>query len=119
MRRSFAKLAVCAVALAAMTGQASAHAMLMHASPGAGAALPAAPRTVVLDYSEELEPALSGASVRDAGGHDVTAGPSTARGTELTVALKPLAAGTYRVSWHAIAVDTHRTAGSYSFTVKP
>ena len=109
----------CAAALAALTAQASAHAMLMHASPGAGAELSAAPRMVVLDYSEGLEPALSAATVSDAAGHDVTAKPSSAKGTEMTVALKPLAAGTYRVSWHAISVDTHHTAGSYSFTIKP
>jgi methionine-rich copper-binding protein CopC len=30
-----------------------------------------------------------------------------------------LAAGKYRVDWHAVAKDTHKTQGTYSFTVKP
>jgi methionine-rich copper-binding protein CopC len=29
-------------------------------------------------------------------------------------ALKP---GSYTVTWHVLSVDTHRTEGSYSFTV--
>ncbi len=110
---------LCAMSLAATTVVACAHAMLMQASPGAGAELSTAPRMVVLDYSEGLEPVLSGATVSDAVGHDVTARPSTAAGAEMTVLLKPLAPGTYRVSWHAISVDTHHTAGVYSFTIKP
>ena len=32
---------------------------------------------------------------------------------------KPLAAGDYRVHWHAVAVDTHHTQGTFEFTVKP
>jgi methionine-rich copper-binding protein CopC len=105
-----------AAAFAALTVQASAHAMLMHASPGAGAMVKP-PKEVVLDFSEGLEPALSGVAVTDSAGHDVTAGPPAAKGTEMTVALKPLANGTYRVSWHALSVDTHRTAGSFTFMV--
>ena len=31
----------------------------------------------------------------------------------------PLAAGTYKVEWHAVSTDTHKTQGSYSFTVNP
>jgi methionine-rich copper-binding protein CopC len=33
--------------------------------------------------------------------------------------VKPLAAGTYKVIWHATDADTHKTQGSYRFTVKP
>lgn len=31
----------------------------------------------------------------------------------------PLAAGRYKVEWHAVSVDTHKSEGSYSFTVSP
>jgi methionine-rich copper-binding protein CopC len=31
---------------------------------------------------------------------------------------KPLAAGTYKMEWHAFAADTHRVEGTYSFTVR-
>jgi methionine-rich copper-binding protein CopC len=35
------------------------------------------------------------------------------------VPLKALRPGTYRVSWHAVSIDTHRTEGAFTFTVKP
>lgn len=30
---------------------------------------------------------------------------------------QPLPAGTYNVKWNAVSVDTHKSAGDYSFTV--
>ena len=30
-----------------------------------------------------------------------------------------LKAGVYVVSWHVVSVDTHKTSGSYKFTVAP
>jgi copper resistance protein C len=30
---------------------------------------------------------------------------------------QPLPAGTYQVKWNAVSVDTHKSAGDYSFTV--
>jgi methionine-rich copper-binding protein CopC len=29
----------------------------------------------------------------------------------------PLAAGTYKVEWHAVSVDTHKSEGAYRFKV--
>jgi methionine-rich copper-binding protein CopC len=100
-------------------GPASAHAMLEHASPSAGAALHESPKSVVLSYSEPLEPALSTIAVTDSQGHDVTAAKATADGTTMSVALKPLKPGDYHVRWHALSVDTHRTDGAFAFTVAP
>jgi len=37
----------------------------------------------------------------------------------LRVALKPLPAGTYKVIWRVLSVDTHRTNGSFTFRVGP
>lgn len=103
----------------ATTHCALAHAFLNHATPSAGATLAVAPKQVTLEYSEALEPSFSQALVTDAHGKDVTAAPSTADGTTMQVKLKPLAPGTYRVTWHAVSVDTHRTEGSFIFVVKP
>ena len=33
------------------------------------------------------------------------------------ISLRPLPPGTYKVNWHVLSVDTHKTEGSYSFTV--
>jgi len=77
------------------------------------------PKKVALSFSEALEPAFSSITVMDAGEHDVTAAPSSASGTKMEVALRPLRAGRYRVTWRALSVDTHRTQGAFSFTVAP
>ena len=96
-----------------------AHAFLNHADPGAGASLAQSPKDIALTFTEKLEPTFSGVSVSDAAGHDVEAAAPVISGDTVTVALKPLAAGSYRVSWHAVSVDSHRTEGSYSFSIKP
>lgn len=104
-------------ALVALATPAFPHALLQHADPGAGAALKQAPAQLSLSFSERLEPSFSTVSVTDAAGHDMAANPAKISGAGMTVALKPLSPGSYRVSWHAVSVDTHRTEGNYSFTV--
>lgn len=109
--------ALLAVVLSLAGSPAVAHAFLQHADPGAGAQLGAAPRQVTLTFSESLEPSFSGLSVTDAAGHDVEAAPAKVSGPNMSVALKPLPPGFYRVSWHAVSMDTHRTEGSYKFNL--
>ncbi|HEY1708401.1 MAG TPA: copper homeostasis periplasmic binding protein CopC [Rhizomicrobium sp.] len=94
-----------------------AHAMLEHASPAAGSTV-TAPKEIVLQYSESLEPSFSTVEVR---GHDgvPVAAKVEVNDTVMRVTLKTLPPGRYTVTWHAVSVDTHRTQGRYSFTVKP
>jgi methionine-rich copper-binding protein CopC len=33
--------------------------------------------------------------------------------------LPTLTPGHYKVSWHVVSVDTHRTEGSFSFDIQP
>ncbi|HZT25135.1 MAG TPA: copper homeostasis periplasmic binding protein CopC [Pseudolabrys sp.] len=106
-------------ALAAAPIAAYAHAMLDHAKPAVGSTVTPAPKEIVLTFTEELEPKFSGVEVRDAKGESVQAGTAQVHGTELRVALKPLPAGTYKVIWRVLSVDTHRTNGSFSFRVEP
>jgi methionine-rich copper-binding protein CopC len=35
----------------------------------------------------------------------------------MRIRLKQLSAGTYRVRWHVLSVDTHTTEGSFTFQV--
>jgi methionine-rich copper-binding protein CopC len=95
-----------------------AHAFLEKASPAAGENL-RDPAGVELHFSEALEPAFSAIVVTDASGADVGAGASVARGSAMRLALKPLKPGRYRVTWHAVSIDTHRTEGKYNFLVLP
>jgi copper resistance protein C len=97
-----------------------AHAFLDHASPAVGSTVPAAPEAVTMWFTQELEPAFTTATVTDASGNTVDAGPAQVdpkNPTVLRVALKKLSPGTYTVSWHALSVDTHTTTGHFTFTV--
>ncbi len=96
-----------------------AHAMLEHADPAAGAVLAKAPQKVVLSFSETLEPTFTRVEVKAADGASVAAAAAVVKDRTIRLTLKPLSAGSYRVSWHAVSLDTHRTQGTYSFTVKP
>ena len=97
-----------------------AHAFLEHASPAVGSSVPAAPAVVTIWFTQQLEPAFTTATVTDKSGTDVDSGPAEVDAkdpTELRVPLKPLPAGTYTVTWHALSVDTHTTQGHFTFEV--
>ncbi len=108
-----------AILVAGLGGPAFAHAFLQHASPAAGDTLASAPKEITLPFTKPLELSLSGASLTDASGRDMSTGPAMVKGSSITLTPKPLAAGTYHVTWHAVSIDAHRTEGNYSFTVKP
>ena len=99
---------------------ASAHAHLKSATPAAGATVSTPPSEVTIDFTEGVEPLFCKIEVLDALGVHVEEGPPDAApgdNKHLTEKLKRLGAGTYTVQWHATAVDTHKTEGSYDFTV--
>jgi methionine-rich copper-binding protein CopC len=96
---------------------AHAHAMLDHASPPVGSTAASAPREVSLTFTQNLEAAFSSVQVTDANGARVDQGKAQISGNTMRVGLKSLSAGTYRVRWHALSVDTHKTEGSFTFTV--
>ena len=96
-----------------------AHAHLKTSDPAQGATVTAAPKQLALTFTEKLEPNFSGVAVTDAQGHDMEAGKPAISDVSMTVTLKPLSAGVYHVSWHAVALDTPRTEGTYDFTIKP
>jgi copper resistance protein C len=98
-------------------GAAQAHAFLDHASPLVGSTVASAPREVSLTFTQNLEAAFSSVQVTDANGARVDAGKAQISGNTMRVGLKSLAAGSYRVRWQALSVDTHKTEGSFTFSV--
>src|SRR5215831_14813783 len=98
-------------------GGAHAHAMLASASPPVGGSVGAAPRQVTLSFTQGLEPAFSSVQVTDSKGARVDTGKAQVSGSTMSVGLKALSPGTYRVNWHVLSVDTHKTQGSFSFRV--
>jgi len=96
---------------------ARAHAFLDHASPLVGSTVAAAPHEVVMTFTQNLEPAFSTAQVTDSSGARVDQGKAQVSGNTMTVGLKALAPGSYKVHWHALSVDTHSTEGAFTFHV--
>jgi methionine-rich copper-binding protein CopC len=109
-------------ALVTIGGPALAHAYLSRAVPAAGSTVAASPDEVDCTFTEALEQRFSMLEVRDAAGQRVDAGPmrlSPRAPKQMIIGVGHLGAGTYTVTWRAVSVDTHRTEGSFSFTVAP
>jgi copper resistance protein C len=96
---------------------AQAHAFLDHASPLVGSTVPTAPHEVVLTFTQNLEPAFSTVQVTESSGARVDQGKAQVSGNTMTVGLKTIGPGSYKVHWHALSVDTHSTEGTFTFHV--
>jgi methionine-rich copper-binding protein CopC len=104
--------------LAVLTSAAAhAHAFLEHANPLVGSTVANAPREVSLTFTQNLEAAFSSVQVTGANGARVDQGKPQISGNTMRVGLKSLPQGTYRVRWQALSVDTHKTEGSFTFSV--
>ena len=102
------------------TSPAFAHAFLERASPPVGSEVGTSPPELYITFTEGVEPLFSTIEVSDASGAAIAAGkPHVAPGNDrrLVIDLPKLPPGTYTVIWHATSVDTHKTEGSYRFTV--
>ncbi len=108
------------MSLATSATVAFAHAFLDHADPGVGRTVERPPNEVRLWFTQKLEPAFSHVQVFDAHDKEVDRGDSHVDAqdpAELVVTLPPLAAGTYKVVWRVVSVDTHVTEGHHNFTI--
>lgn len=99
-----------------------AHARLQWASPPPGATVHPAPEGLVLLFSEAVEARFCRVEVLNQAGAAEVAGswhvdPADAK--RLLVPVVRLDPGTYTVHWRAVSVDTHKSDGSYQFTVAP
>jgi methionine-rich copper-binding protein CopC len=107
--------------VSALPAVASAHAVLVRASPAARLAVAEAPPRVDLWFNERLEPAYSTVTVWDTSGHrvdtaDVAVDAGDAR--RLSVGLSPLGRGTYTVKFRVLSVDGHLVESEFPFTVR-
>lgn len=98
-------------------GAAQAHAFLDHAEPRVGNKVASPPREVTLWFTQKLEPAFSSLTVTDAAGKRVDSGKPRVSGNQMSIPLRAGGAGTYRVNWHVLSVDTHTTEGNFTFQV--
>lgn len=111
-----------AVVLPCMVAPAFAHAFLERANPQVGSSVDASPPELSIEFTEGVEPLFSKIKVDGPNGAAVATGkPHLApdNNRRLVVDLPKLPPGTYTVIWHATSVDTHKTEGSYKFSVTP
>jgi len=99
------------------TGEAAAHAFLDHAEPRVGNKVATAPREVTLWFTQKLETAFSTITVTNPAGQRVDTGKTRVSGNQMSISLRSGGAGTYRVNWRVLSVDTHTTDGNFSFQV--
>jgi copper resistance protein C len=102
------------------SGELEAHAFLERAEPAVGSTVQASPGQVRISFTEKIEPAFSTIQVLDASGKEVSKHDTRVDRSDeklLRVTLPPLEAGTYKVVWRVVSVDTHVTKGDFTFRV--
>jgi hypothetical protein len=103
-----------------LAGAAQAHAYLQHASPASGAQVATAPPSLTLTFTQGVNVRFSAVVVRNGQGAEVDKGDlHAAPGNQkrLIIGLQPLKPGSYTVRWNVTSVDTHKTEGTFIFTV--
>ena len=111
------------LALALAVSAASAHALLKQATPAVGGTVKTSPAEIRIKFSEGVEPRFSSVALATAAGAPAPVGKPSVDPTDnstliaaVSQALKP---GVYKVTWRVVSVDTHKTQGSFNFTVAP
>jgi methionine-rich copper-binding protein CopC len=105
----------------AMTGSsASAHSFPEQQSPPAGATLKEPPAQIIIKYDAPIEKLFASLQVFNSSGQNQAAGKVevSTDGRKLSIPVSKLSPGEYTVQWSVVCIDTHRTQGSYSFTVE-
>ncbi|MFZ0021558.1 MAG: copper chaperone PCu(A)C [Acetobacteraceae bacterium] len=108
--------------LLASAGAAFAHSYLRSAVPPVDSTVTQPPHEATIVFTEAVEPRFSTIEVTNSAGQRVDEGQPHivgGDGKRLAVGLQALPPGTYAVAWHATSVDTHKTDGSYHFTIAP
>jgi copper resistance protein C len=97
-----------------------AHAFLERAEPAVGSTVQTSPSEVRIRFTDNIEPAVSSIQVFDASGKEVDKHDLHLDRSDhalLHISLPRLRAGTYKVVWRVVSVDTHVTNGNFTFRV--
>ena len=96
-----------------------AHAHLKEQTPAADSTV-SAPSDLRLVFSEGVEATFSKVTISKDGAPVLVKSLATEGSDKKTLIVTPAAplpAGAYKVEWHAVSVDTHKSEGAYSFKV--
>jgi copper resistance protein C len=120
--RTFVLALTASLAFGLNVQTALAHALLKKATPAVGGTVSGSPSEIRINFSEGVEPSFSGLTLTSEAGGPVPVGKSAVdpsdNSTLITPVSQTLKPGVYTVNWHAVAIDTHKTQGSFEFTVK-
>jgi copper resistance protein C len=100
--------------------QAQAHAKLVTADPAPNATVPA-PKTIHLEFSEEIAKRFSSFKLTDSDGKPLATVVVDSKDGKALEGMPnaTLTPGVYTLLWTAVSTDDgHKTTGSYRFTVK-
>jgi methionine-rich copper-binding protein CopC len=118
MSRIIASLAIAMVASAA-----SAHSLLKSAVPAVGGTVTVSPKEIRIKFSEGVEPRFSTVALASEAGAATPVGKPSVdpadNSTLIAAVSQVLKPGVYKVTWRVVSVDTHKTQGSFNFTVAP
>lgn len=107
---------------ALFTQQVSAHAHLKSQYTAVNPAGSEWPESLTISFTEDIEPAFSGVVISRTDKQPVEqlkAALDPKQHNTLRVQFKqPLVSGEYKVNWHVLSVDGHKTKGNYTFSVK-
>lgn len=96
-----------------------AHAHLKSQTPAADSTV-SAPAELSLIFSEGVEADFSKVTITKDGA-DILVKSLVTQGSDkktlIVTPAVPFTAGSYKVEWHAVSVDTHKSEGAYSFKV--
>jgi copper resistance protein C len=112
--------ALLVLALLGLASVVSAHGVLERTEPRGGSTLKSAPAQVRLVFTGAIEPAYSQVHVLDGDGRRVDLGDGRVDPDNralLRVSLPALPPGRYKVAWRVLSVDSHVTAGDFTFRI--
>lgn len=120
--KTLGKCISAAALLAIVVGAATAawaHSFPENETPAAGQKVTTPPPEVSIKFDAPIEKLFAKLEVTGADGTNEAVGAPAVSddGLRLSVKVGALKAGEYTVKWSAVCVDTHRSEGSYTFTV--
>jgi copper resistance protein C len=101
---------------------ASAHSLLLGATPAPDAVLSASPLQVRLRFNNRIEKSLSRIRLVDERGTVAAAlidSRDTTPADSVVARVPPLAPGAWRVEWQVFSTDGHVVSGTYGFRLAP
>ena len=117
-RKTILTVAALCAAIMLAPRAARAHAFPEHENPAAGATVKSPPARVTIKFDAPIEKLFANLRVLDSSGRNLAAQPVVDSADQsLSAAVPPLKPGDYKVAWGVVCADSHRTEGSYQFTV--